>query len=128
MPLRSKDKRSFKRSLKDCLKGLEYVIVNEDNFKREIILGILALILCYVLKVSTIEFIIILIIIALVLVSEVLNTAIEKTVDLYTKEYNETARIAKDVSAFAVLTMCFFALIVGIIICGSKILTLIGGK
>ena len=58
MPLRSKDKRSFKRSLKDCLKGLEYVIVNEDNFKREIILGILALILCYVLKVSTIEFII----------------------------------------------------------------------
>ena len=72
MPLRSKDKRSFKRSLKDCLKGLEYVIVNEDNFKREILLGIIALVLSYLLKIDKIEFIIIIIVIGLVLVSEIL--------------------------------------------------------
>lgn len=128
MPLRSKDKRSFKSSLKDCFNGLEFIIVNEDNFKREIVLGIIALVLCYILKVSKIEFIAIIIVIALVLVSEVFNTAIEKTVDLYTKEYNKTAKVAKDVSAFAVLLVSFFSLVVGVIIFGSRILTLIGGK
>lgn len=128
MPLRSKDKRNFIDSLKDCIHGLEFVITNEDNFKREILFGIIALILSYILKISTIEFMIVIIVIALVLICEIFNTAIEKTVDLCTKEYNETAKIAKDVSAFAVLTMSIFSVVIGIIIFGSKILTLIGGK
>ena len=42
-------------------------------------------------------------------------------------EYNEIAKVAKDVSAFAVFTMCIFALVVGIIIFVPKIMTLIGG-
>lgn len=127
MPTRLKDKRNFLTSFKDCIHGLEFVITNEDNFKREIILGVIALILCYFLKVSQLEFIIVLILIALVLISEVINTAIEKTVDLYTKEYNKTAKIAKDVSAFSVLLISFFSAVIGIIIFGSKIITLIGG-
>ena len=68
----------------------------------------------------------VLIVIALVIVSEIFNTAIEKVVDLYTREYNEIARIAKDVSAFAVLTSCIFALAVGIIIFVPKIIIVIG--
>lgn len=127
MPTKSKDKRTFFTSFKDCLHGLEYVIANENNFKREIILGIIALILCYILKVSQLEFIIVLILIALVLTSEVINTAIERTVDLYTTKYNTTAKNAKDVSAFAVLQISFFSLVIGIIIFGSKIITFIGG-
>ena len=55
---RTKKRRKFKDSFKNCIDGLRFINSNEDNFKREIILGILALILCYVLKVSTIEFII----------------------------------------------------------------------
>lgn len=127
MHSRSKDKRNFITSFKDCIHGLEFVIVNEDNFKREIILGIIALVLSFILKVSTIEFIIILFTIALVLVCEVINTSIEKTVDLYTKEYNETAKIAKDVSALAVLLVCFFAVVIGIVIFVPKIINMLGG-
>jgi len=127
MRSRSKDKRNFITSFKDCIHGFEFVIVNEDNFKREIILGIIALILSFVLKVSSIEFIIILFVIALVLICEVINTSIEKTVDLYTKEYNETAKIAKDVSAFSVLLTCFFAAVIGIVIFVPKIINLLGG-
>lgn len=127
MPTRSKDKRSFKKSFIDCIHGLEFTITNEDNFKREIILGIIALIMCFILKVSKLEFIIVLIVIALVLISEVINTAIEKTVDLYTTKYNETAKIAKDVSAFSVLLTSIFALVIGLLIFGEKIITLIGG-
>lgn len=128
MPSKNKKKRTFIDSVRDCLNGLSFVMISEHNFKREIILAMLTLIACYILKVSKIEFIIILLVIALVIVSEIFNTAIEKTVDLCTREYNEIARIAKDVSAGAVLTMCIFAFLIGIIIFMPKIIILIGGN
>ena len=127
MPYKNKKKRNFIDSVKDCLNGLSFIMISEHNFKREIFLAILALIASYVLKVNKVEFIIILIVISLVIVCEIFNTAIEKVVDLYTREYNEIAKVAKDVSAFAVFTMCIFALVVGIIIFVPKIMTLIGG-
>ena len=127
MSLKSKDKRTFKGSVKNCLDGISYVTKNEKNFKREIALGIIALILSYILKIDKIEFIIILTMICLVLTAEIVNTAIERTVDLVTKEYHELARIAKDVSAGSVLVTSIFALIIGIIIFIPKIITLLGG-
>ena len=127
MSLKSKDKRTFKGSVKNCLDGISYVTKNEKNFKREIALGIIALILSYILKIDKIEFIIILTMICLVLTAEIINTAIERTVDLVTKEYQELARIAKDVSAGSVLVTSTFALIIGIIIFMPKIITLLGG-
>ncbi len=127
MSLKSKDKRTFKGSVKNCLDGISYVTKNEKNFKREIALGIIALILSYILKIDKIEFIIILTMICLVLTAEIINTAIERTVDLVTKEYHELARIAKDVSAGSVLVTSIFALIIGIIIFIPKIITLLGG-
>ena len=127
MSLKSKDKRTFKGSVKNCLDGISYVTKNEKNFKREIALGIIALILSYILKIDKIEFIIILTMICLVLTAEIINTAIERTVDLVTKEYHELARIDKDVSAGSVLVTSIFALIIGIIIFIPKIITLLGG-
>ena len=127
MSLKSKGKRTFKGSVKNCLDGISYVTKNEKNFKREIALGIIALILSYILKIDKIEFIIILTMICLVLTAEIINTAIERTVDLVTKEYHELARIAKDVSAGSVLVTSTFALIIEIIIFMPKIITLLGG-
>ena len=127
MSLKSKDKRTFKGSVKNCLDGISYVTKNEKNFKREIALGIIALILSYILKIDKIEFIIVLTMICLVLTTEIINTAIERTVDLVTKEYHELARIAKDVSAGSVLVTSIFPLIIGIIIFIPKIIILLGG-
>ena len=124
--MKKKKKRTFIDSLKDCLNGLSFIMLSEHNFKREILLAVITLLASYFLKVTKIEFMIILIVIALVIVSEIFNTAIEKVVDLYTREYNEIARITKDVSAFAVLTMCFFSVVIGIIIFVPKIIVLIG--
>lgn len=127
MSLKSKDKRTFKGSVKNCLDGISYVTKSEKNFKREIALGIIALILSYILKIDKIEFIIVLTMICLVLTTEIINTAIERAVDLVTKEYHELARIAKDVSAGSVLVTSIFSLIIGIIIFIPKIITLLGG-
>lgn len=127
MTLKSKDKRKFSGSIKNCLEGINFVITNESNFKKEIAIGIIALLLSYILKISRIEFIIILIMIALVLTSEIINTSIEKVVDLYTKDYNNLAKIAKDVSAGSVLVMSIFSLLVGVIIFLPKIINVLGG-
>ena len=127
MNLKSKDKRKFSGSIKNCLEGINFVITNESNFKKEIVIGIIALLLSYILKISRIEFIIILIMIALVLTSEIINTSIEKVVDLYTKDYNNLAKIAKDVSAGSVLVMSIFSLLVGVIIFLPKIINVLGG-
>ena len=127
MNLKSKDKRKFSSSIKYCLEGINFVITNESNFKKEIVIGIIALLLSYILKISRIEFTIILIMIALVLTSEIINTSIEKVVDLYTKDYSNLAKIAKDVSAGSVLVMSIFSLLVGIIIFLPKIINLLGG-
>ena len=127
MTLKSKDKRKFSGSIKNCLEGINFVITNESNFKKEIVIGIIALLLSYILKISRIEFIIILIMISLVLTSEIINTSIEKVVDLYTKDYNNLAKIAKDVSAGSVLVMSIFSLLVGAIIFLPKIINVLGG-
>ena len=127
MTLKSKDKRKFSSSIKYCLEGINFVITNESNFKKEIVIGIIALLLSYILKISRIEFIIILIMIALVLTSEIINTSIEKVVDLYTKDYSNLAKIAKDVSAGSVLVMSIFSLLVGVIIFLPKIINVLGG-
>lgn len=127
MPTRSKDRRSFIESVRDCFHGLEYVLINEDNFKREIVFGILALIVSAVLKVNKIEFTIIVITISLVLFAEIVNTAIEQVVDLITKDYSKEAGQIKDIAASGVLLMSFISVVVGLLIFGSKILSMIGG-
>lgn len=114
-------KRNFSKSMGHALDGIAYVTTHERNFKTEIVLGIITLILGVILKVSITEWLILIITISLVLCFEIINTAIERGVDLVTKEYKELARIAKDVSAGAVLVMSMFSVVIGIIIFIPKI-------
>ena len=124
---REKNKRKFSSSVKNCLNGFKFININEDNFKREIFIGIIALILSYLLKINKTEFIIIIIVIGLVLVTEIINTAIERLVDLVSPEYNKIAGEVKDIAASSVLLMCIFSLVVGVIIFVPKIINLLGG-
>ncbi len=124
---REKNKRKFTSSVRDCINGFKFININEDNFKREILLGIIALLISYILKISKLEFIIIIIMIGLVLTCEVINTAIERLVDLVSPSYNKLAGEVKDIMAFSVFLMCIISLIVGVIIFVPKIIVLIGG-
>lgn len=119
-----KGKRTFKDSFKNCIDGINFVLAHEKNFVREIIIGMIALSLAYLLEVSTFEFIIILLLINFVLIMELINTALEKVVDLYTTKYNNLAKIIKDVSAASVLIMSIFSAIIGVIIFLPKILNI----
>lgn len=68
------------------------------------------------------EFIAVFITISAVITAEMINTAIEATVDLATSEFNEKAKIAKDVAAGAVLVSAIFSAIIGFFIFYDRVL------
>ena len=94
--------------------GIAKTIKKERNFKIQICAAICALGIAIFLKVSAIEFISILISISMVLTAELINTAIEATVDLFTGDkYHQLAKAAKDAAAGAVLITSVNAVAVG---------------
>lgn len=123
--LKLQGKSNFNDSLGHAIDGINYTIDHERNFRIEISFAILVTILSFLLKVSTIEWCILVLTIGIVLSLELLNTAIERSVDLVTKEYKELAKIAKDTSAGAVLIMSLFSVVIGITIFLPKLLELI---
>ena len=124
MELKDK-KRTFFDSLKDCLRGIKNTYKTDANFRREIIIGLLVIVGGLILKLNVTEWIIVILLIGLVLVCELINTAIEKAVDLYTKKYNAAAKVIKDTSAGAVLTISITSAVIGIIIFIPKVIELI---
>lgn len=73
------------------------------------------------LKISALEWVSVLLCITMVFVAEAINSAIEYTVDLKTKEKHPLAKKAKDVSAAAVLLAAIFSVIIAIIIFYPKL-------
>ena len=123
--MKPKGKRTFFDSVKDCLNGINYTIHHEKNFIREAVIGIIALIAGVILKISLIEWIVVLLLICLVLVLEMINTAFENTIDLITDKYHDLAKAVKDIAAGSVLIVSFFAGIIGMLIFIPKIIALL---
>lgn len=108
-------------SFKYAFEGIFTAFKAEQNMKIHIIIMILVIILGIVLKISKIEWIICIILFGFVISLELVNTAIENTVDLITQEENPKAKIAKDVAAGAVLIAAITAVVIGFIIFVPKI-------
>ena len=112
----------LKNSFKYAIEGIITGIKNETNMKIHITIMIFVIIFGIVLKISKIEWIICIVLFGLVISSELMNTAIENTVDLITMEKNPKAKIAKDVAAGAVLVNAVTSAIIGLLIFLPKIL------
>jgi len=117
------DKINF--SFHNALVGIKTTYKSQRNFRVHIFVAIFTIIFGIFLKVSIIEWLILILTILVVLVSEMFNTAIEFTVDLFSTEYSKQAKRAKDVSAAGVLITAFFAIVIGVIIFLPKLLALI---
>ena len=116
---------SFWESFGYAREGLKHCVMAERNFRIHMVMGVIAFCLGAVLKLSPAELAILLLLIGLVLISEMLNTALENLVDLCTEEYHPLAKVVKDVAAGAVLLLCIVAVIVGIVIFVPHILELL---
>lgn len=113
---------NFFQALKNAINGIKYNLKTGRNLKIQLVFAILAIILSIILKLSIIENVLIIITICMVLFAELINTSIETVVDMYITEYNEKAKIAKDVSAGAVTITAVCSIIVGVLIFLPKIL------
>lgn len=114
--------KRLKKSFGYAFKGIDNVISNEPNMKIHVSVAILVVIMAFLLKISMIEWIILVLLIGLVLAAEVINTTIENLVDMYTKEYNEKAKVVKDTAAGTVLILAITATIIGLMILVPKII------
>ena len=108
-------------SFKYAFRGLKAVISSERNAKIHIVFAVLAVILSIALKVTALEFLFVLSSIVLVFFAEIVNTAVEKTLDLISQENNHLVQLTKDMLAAAVLVTAIGALVVAGVVFGPKI-------
>ena len=113
------------KSSTHAFRGLGIVIKTTHNFWGHLFFGLLAVYLGFLLNISITEWLFIILAIALVLITETLNTAFEIDIDLTSPEFHPYARDTKDIAAGAVLLSVIFACIIGLIVFLPKVLLLI---
>ena len=109
-------------SFKCAIQGIKQAVKTERNVKIHINIMIIVIIAGIVLKINTQEWIICIILFGLVISLELVNSAIEATVDIAMPEINEKAKVAKDVAAGAVLVSAIASAIIGLIIFIPKVI------
>lgn len=113
-------------SFKYAWAGVAYAFITQRNFRIHAAISALAVSLGIFLHISAVEMSVIVITCAIVLVLELINTAIESVVDLTVKQtYHELAKIAKDCAAGAVLISAIAAVLVASFILVPPLLKLI---
>jgi diacylglycerol kinase len=113
------------RSFGFAFKGLKYATASQLNFRIHLVATLVAIGLGFALQISVEEWQWIMLSITLVLVTELLNTAIETLTDLVSPTFNIKAGHVKDVSAGAVVVAAVFAFITGLIIFIPKFILLL---
>ncbi|AXX92914.1 diacylglycerol kinase [Malaciobacter molluscorum LMG 25693] len=101
--MNNKPKYNLFKNTKYALSGLFHVLKTENSFKLELLFAIFIIISIIVIDVSFTNKLILLVTGVLVLIVELLNSAIENVVDLVTKEYAPLAKTAKDIGSTAVM-------------------------
>lgn len=115
------------KSFKTAFEGLVFVFKTEPNFRIQILFAFLALAMAYIFNLRTVEWIVIIVLIMLVLVMEILNTALEQFTDLLKPRLHHYVKDIKDVMAAAVLLTSLGALLIGTIIFWPHIFLLMNG-
>lgn len=108
--------KNFIESANLAVEGILYAAKTQKHMRYHLWAAGLVIIISLLLRVTRIEFLILSFAILLVLLSEMFNTAIEAIVDLVSPEYNQLAKIAKDVASGAVFLISAGAVITGYLI------------
>ncbi|ERM92080.1 diacylglycerol kinase [Caldanaerobacter subterraneus] len=108
--------RNLIDSFNYAIEGILHVFKTQRNMKIHFAIAIAVLFFCLFLDLTRVEFVIILFTISLVLIAEMINTAIETTIDMLVKNYNPMAKIAKNVAAGAVLIAAVNSMLVAYLI------------
>ncbi len=135
MTVKSNDKKKIKvldkKRLVDSFRYASYGIVEaykgEQNLRIHTVVAVLVIICGFVFQISYVEWLICLVLIGLVLMSEFFNTAIEYVVDLASPDIHPLAKLAKDTASAGVLMMAIISAIIGLIIFVPEGIEFLGG-
>ena len=117
--------KSLVNSFGYAFQGIWSSFKSERNMKIHVFIMILVVLLGIFLHISVTEWMICVILFALVIGAELFNTSIEAVVDMIKKKKSSQAKLAKDVSAGAVLVFAIASIIVGLIIFVPKIIDIL---
>lgn len=109
-------RQSFVKSVSNSVNGLRHAVKTERNFKIQLVCAITILLLGIEAKLSKTEWCILFLTVGFVLCMELINTCIEKTMDLVHPEYSEKVKVIKDVAAGMVLLSALVSVAVGIVL------------
>jgi diacylglycerol kinase len=108
--------KTLGQSFKNAFNGIYQAVVSERNLRIHTVATAFVIIAGIILGLDTTRWIFLVLAIGLVLISELLNTSLEKLTDMVTSEYSEEARKVKDISAAAVLISAVLSVIVGLLV------------
>lgn len=101
---------------------MRYVIATQKNSWIHLSITLLAICVGVLLRITFIEWTIIIFCIALVWIAEFFNTALEVLTDLVSPAEHPLAKISKDVGAAAVLIAAASAVMIGMLILGLPLI------
>jgi diacylglycerol kinase len=117
--------RQFSKSFSYAFRGLSYAIKNEKNFQNELAIGILVVLAMAYFQVTRAEMVVLFMVVMAVLIMELLNTIMERVVDILKPRVHPYARLIKDLMAASVLLTSILAVIIGILIFTPYVLKVI---
>lgn len=113
----------FAGTLKNSFKGIRLALKSERNIRIHFAVSFLIIVCAIVLHFTPAEFCLLLIAIALVIITEMLNSAIEFSLDaIFHNRYSKLVGMAKDIAAGGVMVATFISIAIGILLFGSKLL------
>jgi len=114
-----KKKFSFEqrfRSIRNAFRGILAAVKTQHNLWIHTAAIIVVVIAGFIFKISLVAWGLVVLVIGLVITLEIMNTAIERLVDLISPDYNKEAGLIKDIMAGGVLAAAIIAVIIGLLV------------
>ena len=108
------------KSFKHAFEGIWHALLNEPNFRVQIVIVVIACVLGIYYHISNTEWGLLVISMGLLLTAEIVNTVVEEFIDVLIKEHNGGVKIIKDMAAGFVLISAAVALVILYLIFGHR--------
>ena len=119
-------KQSLSSTFRNARKGMRLTIKSERNLRIHLFVSVFVLAFAYCLNFSIIKFCILLLTIASVISAEMFNSAIEFSLDaIFHNRYSRMVGMAKDIAAGAVMVVTISAIMIGVLLFGQPLISLV---
>lgn len=111
--MQSEKRQDIVESFTNAFRGLFYALKNERNLGIHFAIGCCVILGGIFFTLPFLEFLVLVMLVSIVIITEIINTVVEMLVDLFASEYHIQVRRIKDISAAAVLIAALTSIIVG---------------